>query len=105
MQESLDVNSKTVWVPHHSGLTPSFSPYQGGLVGQDENVALTAFVVIALHHGLAVFQDGSAQQLKDRVVRKPTRCPFTVPAVLSLGAGHTGSGLCFLLGSLHLQGK
>ena len=105
MQESWDVNSKTVWVPHHSGLTPSFSPYQGGLVGHDENVALTAFVVIALHHGLAVFQDGSAQQLKDRVVRKPTRCPFTVPAVLSLGAGHTGSGLCFLLGSLHLQGK
>ncbi|ERE88804.1 complement C4-like protein [Cricetulus griseus] len=40
---------------------------QGGLVGNDETVALTAFVVIALHHGLAVFQDGSAQQLKSRV--------------------------------------
>ncbi|CAH6790074.1 complement C4-A [Phodopus roborovskii] len=40
---------------------------QGGLVGNDETVALTAFVVIALHHGLAVFQDGSAQQLKNRV--------------------------------------
>ncbi|XP_036023843.1 complement C4-A [Onychomys torridus] len=40
---------------------------QGGLVGSDETVALTAFVVIALHHGLAVFQDGSDQQLKQRV--------------------------------------
>ncbi|XP_075835588.1 complement C4 isoform X1 [Microtus pennsylvanicus] len=40
---------------------------QGGLVGHDENVALTAFVVIALHHGLDVFPDGRAQQLKDRV--------------------------------------
>uniref|UniRef100_G1P6M7 Anaphylatoxin-like domain-containing protein n=1 Tax=Myotis lucifugus TaxID=59463 RepID=G1P6M7_MYOLU len=40
---------------------------QGGLVGSDETVALTAFVVIALHHGLAVFQDRSAEQLKQRV--------------------------------------
>ncbi|XP_052020340.1 complement C4-A [Apodemus sylvaticus] len=40
---------------------------QGGLVGADETVALTAFVVIALHHGLAVFQDENAQQLKNRV--------------------------------------
>ncbi|XP_004424383.1 PREDICTED: complement C4-A [Ceratotherium simum simum] len=40
---------------------------QGGLVGNDETVALTAFVVIALHHGLAVFQDENAQQLKQRV--------------------------------------
>ncbi|XP_012890400.1 PREDICTED: complement C4-A [Dipodomys ordii] len=40
---------------------------QGGLVGNDETVALTAFVVIALHHGLAVFQDENAKQLKQRV--------------------------------------
>nr|KAF6276539.1 hypothetical protein mMyoMyo1_001853 [Myotis myotis] len=40
---------------------------QGGLVGNDETVALTAFVVIALHHGLAVFQDRRAEQLKQRV--------------------------------------
>ncbi|XP_051009525.1 complement C4 [Acomys russatus] len=40
---------------------------QGGLVGADETVALTAFVVIALHHGLAVFQDEGAEQLKLRV--------------------------------------
>lgn len=40
---------------------------QGGLVGGDEAVALTAFVVIALHHGLAVFQDNDAEQLKPRV--------------------------------------
>lgn len=40
-------------------------------MGNDETVALTAFVVIALHHGLAVFQDGSAEQLKRRVVRAP----------------------------------
>ncbi|XP_003789097.1 complement C4-A [Otolemur garnettii] len=40
---------------------------QGGLVGNDETVALTAFVAIALQHGLSVFQDGSAEQLKQRV--------------------------------------
>lgn len=40
---------------------------QGGLVGNDETVALTAFVVIALHHGLAVFQDKNAEELKQRV--------------------------------------
>lgn len=40
---------------------------QGGLVGNDETVALTAFVVIALHHGLAMFQDKEAEQLKQRV--------------------------------------
>ncbi|NIG60831.1 complement C4-A [Pontoporia blainvillei] len=37
---------------------------QGGLVGNDETVALTAFVVIALHHGLAVFPDKNSEQLK-----------------------------------------
>ncbi|XP_011910188.1 PREDICTED: complement C4-A [Cercocebus atys] len=40
---------------------------QGGLVGSDETVALTAFVTIALHHGLAVFQDEGAEELKQRV--------------------------------------
>ncbi|XP_048203992.1 complement C4-A [Perognathus longimembris pacificus] len=40
---------------------------QGGLVGNDETTALTAFVVIALHHGLAVFQDEDAKQLKQSV--------------------------------------
>ncbi|PNJ02936.1 LOW QUALITY PROTEIN: C4B isoform 1 [Pongo abelii] len=37
-----------------------------GLVGNDETVALTAFVTIA-HHGLAVFQDEGAEPLKQRV--------------------------------------
>ncbi|KAM9075756.1 complement C4-B [Megaptera novaeangliae] len=37
---------------------------QGGLVGNDETVALTAFVVIALHHGLAVFPDKNSEQLE-----------------------------------------
>lgn len=46
---------------------------QGGLVGTDETVALTAFVVIALHHGLAIFQDENAQQLKDRVEASITK--------------------------------
>ncbi|KAB0337163.1 hypothetical protein FD755_025719, partial [Muntiacus reevesi] len=36
----------------------------GGLVGSDETVALTAFVVIALHHGLAVFPDKNSEQLR-----------------------------------------
>lgn len=40
---------------------------QGGLVGKDETVALTAFVVIALHHGLANFEDRSAESLKQKV--------------------------------------
>ncbi|XP_004390832.1 complement C4-A isoform X1 [Trichechus manatus latirostris] len=39
---------------------------QGGLVGVDETTALTAFVVIALHHGLVAFQDKSAEGLKKR---------------------------------------
>lgn len=38
-------------------------------MGDDETVALTAFVVIALQHGLAVFQDDIAEQLKQKVVR------------------------------------
>uniref|UniRef100_A0ABK0LA54 Complement C4A n=1 Tax=Rattus norvegicus TaxID=10116 RepID=A0ABK0LA54_RAT len=46
---------------------------QGGLVGTDETVALTAFVVIALHHGLAVFQDENSQQLKKRVEASITK--------------------------------
>ncbi|KAJ1068641.1 hypothetical protein K5549_011594 [Capra hircus] len=37
---------------------------QGGLVGSDETVALTAFVVIALHHGLVVFPDKTSEQLR-----------------------------------------
>uniref|UniRef100_A0A452U8J2 Complement C4A (Rodgers blood group) n=1 Tax=Ursus maritimus TaxID=29073 RepID=A0A452U8J2_URSMA len=41
---------------------------QGGLVGDDETVALTAFVVIALQHGLAVFQDDIAEQLKQKEI-------------------------------------
>ncbi|XP_058162498.1 complement C4-A [Dasypus novemcinctus] len=40
---------------------------QGGLVGNDETVALTAFVVIALHHGLATLQDKGTEELKQRV--------------------------------------
>ncbi|XP_006875630.1 PREDICTED: complement C4-A isoform X1 [Chrysochloris asiatica] len=40
---------------------------QGGLVGDDETVALTAFVVIALHHGLANFQDRSSEEFKQRM--------------------------------------
>ena len=46
---------------------------QGGLVGSDETVALTAFVVIALHHGLDVFQDDDAKQLKNRVEASITK--------------------------------
>ncbi|KAG8505792.1 Complement C4-A [Galemys pyrenaicus] len=38
---------------------------QGGLVGSDETVALTAFVVVALQHGLAAFP--SEELLKQRV--------------------------------------
>lgn len=40
---------------------------QGGLVGNDETVALTAFVVIALQHGLAAFPDPGAEALRQRV--------------------------------------
>ena len=51
---------------------------QGGLVGSDETVALTAFVVIALHHGLAVFLDKNSEQLR-RVVRQLCVCPSLIP--------------------------
>ncbi|XP_004711864.1 complement C4-A [Echinops telfairi] len=40
---------------------------QGGLVGNDETEALTAFVVIALHRGLVNLQDGTVKDLKQRV--------------------------------------
>ena len=58
----------------------SFSAHfnQGGLVGSDETVALTAFVVIALHHGLAVFLDKNSEQLR-RVVRQLCVCPSLIP--------------------------
>lgn len=39
-------------------------------MGNDETVALTAFVVIALHHGLATFQNNE-EELKQQVVRMP----------------------------------
>lgn len=73
-------------------------------MGNDETVALTAFVVIALHHGLAVFQDENAQQLKDRVVRK-RRSVLPARPSLPWEPGHAGLSLCSLLGSLHHQGK
>lgn len=62
-------------------LADIFSPRteQGGLVGSDETVALTAFVAIALHHGLAVFQDKDSEQLKQRVVRVPLCLPSAGP--------------------------
>ena len=58
----------------------SFSAHfnQGGLVGSDETVALTAFVVITLHHGLAVFPDKNSEQLR-RVVRQLCVCPSLIP--------------------------
>ncbi|XP_075411531.1 complement C4-A-like [Tenrec ecaudatus] len=40
---------------------------QGGLVGNDETEALTAFVVIALHHGLVNLQDRTVKELKQKV--------------------------------------
>lgn len=70
-------------------------------------MALTAFVVIALHHGLAVFQDGSAEQLKQRVVRA-LRLPC---AGLALPAAPQDLGvrlqtfLHVLLGNVHLKCK
>lgn len=42
-------------------------------------MALTAFVVIALHHGLAVFPDKNAEQLKQRVVMAPVCLPSAGP--------------------------
>lgn len=48
-------------------------------MGDDETVALTAFVVIALQHGLAIFQDDAAEQLKQKVVSVPGCLPFPDP--------------------------
>lgn len=48
-------------------------------MGSDETVALTAFVTIALHHGLAVFQDEGAEELKQRVVRTVAFLPSAGP--------------------------
>lgn len=65
---------------------------QGGLVGNDETVALTAFVVIALHHGLAVFQDENTEQLRQAVVRAPTCLPCADPSSPHCASGPQGSG-------------
>ncbi|XP_059879223.1 complement C4-A-like [Delphinus delphis] len=61
---------------------------QGGLVGNDETVALTAFVVIALHHGLAVFPDKNSEQLK-RVEDSISRANTFLGA--KVGSGLLGS--------------
>ena len=47
-------------------------------MGSDETVALTAFVVIALHHGLAVLPDKHSEHLR-RVVRQLCVCPSLIP--------------------------
>ena len=66
--------------PSHCRLIAPDSPYlnQGGLVGSDETVALTAFMVIALHHGLVVFPDKTSEQLR-RVVRQLCVCTSPIP--------------------------
>lgn len=79
-------------------------------MGKDETVALTAFVVIALHHGLSVFQDEGTQELKQRVVRAPVGLPFTrpqLPPFLFRNPGVQPRDLppYFLLGNLHLKGN
>lgn len=91
-------------------LADIFSPStnQGGLVGNDETVALTAFVVIALHHGLAVFQDKNAEQLKQRVVSAPACLPSSslqVSAFLLRNPGVLLPHLLlhFPLGNFHLK--
>ncbi|KAB1262104.1 Complement C4-A [Camelus dromedarius] len=57
---------------------------QGGLVGNDETVALTAFVVIALQHGLAVFQDRNSEQWR-RVENSISRANTFLGAKVSSG--------------------
>lgn len=47
-------------------------------MGSDETVALTAFMVITLHHGLAVFPDKNSEHLR-RVVRQLCVCPLLIP--------------------------
>lgn len=81
---------------------------QGGLVGNDETVALTAFVVIALHHGLAVFQDKNTEQLKQSVVSAPACLPFSSPQVSPFLLRNPGVLLPdlllhFPLGNVHLK--
>ncbi|XP_041628708.1 complement C4-A-like [Vulpes vulpes] len=58
---------------------------QGGLVGDDETVALTAFVVIALQHGLAIFQDDAAEQLKQKVETSILRANLFLGEKASVG--------------------
>lgn len=58
---------------------------QGGLVGNDETVALTAFVVIALHHGLAIFKEGSAVPLRQKVESSISKANSFLGAKASAG--------------------
>lgn len=103
---SIDGNSPCPF----SLLADIFSPStnQGGLVGNDETVALTAFVVIALHHGLAVFQDKNTEQLKQSVVSAPACLPFSSPQVSPFLLRNPGVLLPdlllhFPLGNVHLK--
>ena len=85
-------------------------------MGDDETVALTAFVVIALQHGLAIFQDDAAEQLKQKVVSVPGCLPFPDPQLppsppypcflpRKLGVQLPDLPPHFVLGNLHLKSK
>ena len=73
-------------------------------MGSDETVALTAFVVIALHHGLAVFPDKNSEQLR-RVVRHSRVSPLLIPFPLRSPVYRCHHHTHFLPGKFHLKSK
>ena len=73
-------------------------------MGSDETVALTAFVVIALHHGLAVFPEKNSEQLR-RVVRQLCVCSLLMPFPVRSPVHRPLPHIHFLPGKFHLKSK
>ena len=73
-------------------------------MGSDETVVLTAFVVIALHHRLAVFPDKNSEQLR-RVVRHSRVSPLLIPFPLRSPVYRCHHHTHFLPGKFHLKSK
>nr|FAA01197.1 TPA: complement C4 isoform-B [Notamacropus eugenii] len=66
---------------------------QGGLVGPDESVALTAFVVVALQHSLPAFQTSEDDPNKERIKEQLQRVKASISSADSFLVGKVAAGL------------
>ncbi|XP_027710711.1 complement C4-A-like, partial [Vombatus ursinus] len=66
---------------------------QGGLVGPDESVALTAFVVVALQHSLTAFQTSEDDPNKERIKEQLQKVKASISRADSFLVGKVTAGL------------